>query len=77
MSERKQLGTAKITENNRIYIPPNVVKFLRLIQGDYLSFEKNENNHICIFKGHLRFLRKSNSNYQQKRAKEFEVGEKS
>jgi len=61
MVVREQLGTAKITDNNRIYIPPNVVKYLKLNQGDFLSFERNENNQIMVFKGHLRFYR-SNSN---------------
>ena len=57
MVEREQLGTAKITEKNRIYIPPKVVEILKLKIGEYLSFEMDERNQICIFKGHLRFLR--------------------
>lgn len=60
MVKREQLGTAKITEKNRIYIPPNVIEKLNLKNGDYLSFELDENDCICVFKGHLRFLRKAN-----------------
>jgi len=59
--EERQLGASKITGNNRIYIPPSVVGFLKLKIGDFLSFEINENNIICVFKGSLRIARK-NSN---------------
>lgn len=67
MVMRKQLGTARVNNKNRIYIPKEVIDFLNIKVGDFLSFELNEKNHISIFKGHLRFLR--TNNYQPENEK--------
>lgn len=68
MVVRKQLGTTRVNDKNRIYIPKEVINFLNIKIGDFLSFELNEKKQILVFKGHLRFLRNSNS-YQPKREK--------
>ena len=59
MSERKQLGTSRIDDRKRITIPQSVLDILP--KGEYISWELDENNCICVFKGHLRILRNSNS----------------
>jgi len=63
MVARRQLGTARINNNNRIYIPKEVIDFLNIKVGDFLSFEVNENNIICVFKGSLRIARKNNARF--------------
>lgn len=67
MVVRKQLGTSRVNDKNRIYIPKEVVNFLNIKIGDFLSFELNEEEKtILVFKGHLRFLRTKNNNNQPK-----------
>ena len=54
----KQLGVSKIDERNRVYIPQDVLDILP--KGDRLSWELDENDCVCVFMGHERFLRTSN-----------------
>jgi len=54
----KQLGVSKIDERNRVYIPQEVLDVLP--KGDRLSWELDENDCVCVFMGHERFLRNSN-----------------
>jgi len=55
---RKQLGISQIDDRNRTYIPKEVLDILP--KGDYLSWELDDNECVCVFKGHLRILRNSN-----------------
>ena len=59
MSERKQLGISRIDDRKRITIPRSVLDILP--KGEYISWELDKNNCICVFKGHLRVLRNSNA----------------
>jgi len=57
----KQLGISRIDERNRTRIPLVVLDVLP--RGDRLSWELDEDtNCICVFMGHLRFLRKNANN---------------
>lgn len=52
---KKQLAVSQIDDRNRTYIPKEVLDIMP--KGDYLSWELDENKCICVFKGHLNFLR--------------------
>ena len=58
LGNMKQLGTSKIDERNRTYIPQKVIDILP--KGDRLSWELNEKGIVCVFIGHERFLRNMN-----------------
>ena len=47
-----QLGISKLDDKNRITIPKQVLIFLNLKPGDYVSVERH-NSTICLLKGYF------------------------
>ena len=47
-----QLGISKLDDKNRITIPKQVLIFLNLKPGDYVSVEQH-NGTICLLKGYF------------------------
>lgn len=58
--EDATLGTCKIDSKNRITLPPKVLDFLKITNGDLVSIE-NDGKCLCLRKAYI-VVRRNNHN---------------